>query len=78
MAHFEEIKHEFLDGSIDILAVSESWLHQNVGDNLINAPGYVVKRLDRSVKNWNGSIKSGGGVCVFHRDHLQVTLNLAF
>lgn len=64
-----------MNGGVDVLAISESWLHQNVGDNLIYAPGYAVKRLDRVVRNQDGNIKTGGGVCIFYKSYLNVTIN---
>ena len=50
---------------IDILCISESWLLPNVQDRFINVPNFRIYRRDRG---------KGGGVCIYVRDDLQVTL----
>lgn len=44
--------------SIDIGAITESWLHNHIDSAYLNIPGYVLHRRDRPDRE-------GGGVCVF-------------
>lgn len=73
LQHFDDIVVNLLDGTFDIVALTESWLHQNCSDNLIKVPGYKHYRLDRRVLNDNGTCKRGGGVIVYVRDTFSVT-----
>ena len=50
---------------IDIFALSESWLNENVLDCEIQIPSFYVHRLDRSHK-------LGGGVCVYVKEQFKV------
>ena len=50
---------------VDILCISESWLLPIVQDRFINIPHFKIFRCDRG---------KGGGVCIYVRDELQVTL----
>ena len=43
---------------IDIAAVSETWLHQGIENDILSIPNYNLVRQDRSVGR-------GGGVCAF-------------
>lgn len=40
----------------DIVGISETWLHENIGDNEINFDGYTLIRKDR-----NSGVKRRGG-----------------
>lgn len=66
--HIEHIRAGLLDGVSDIVILTESWLHQNVGDSLVYAEGYETLRYDRQVESAPGKIKRGGGgggyVCI--------------
>ena len=42
----------------DIIFLTETWLHDNIKDELINMPNYKLFRNDRLHKR-------GGGVCVY-------------
>ena len=49
----------FVDNSgMDIVAITESWLHKDIDDNLLSISGYNVHRNDRTFSR-------GGGVCVY-------------
>lgn len=45
---------------IDVLTLSETWLHSSIQDVCIEIQGYKQHRLDRSVRN-----KKGGGLLVY-------------
>lgn len=73
LAHFDEVRSDFLDGSIDIAVFSETWLHTLVADSLISVEGYNLFRLDRQTNGLNGKNKNGGGLCVYVKDTLVAT-----
>jgi len=53
----------------DILLITESWLHEGITNDLLDPERkFTVLRCDRSVT-------SGGGVCAFVNNSLQVTLS---
>ncbi len=64
-SNFEEIKMCVNDRDIDVLCVSETWLHTNTPDELVNIPNYVIYRCD------NGR---GGGVCIYTKKELKTHL----
>ena len=43
---------------MDIVAITESWLHKDIDDNLLSISGYNIHRNDRTFSR-------GGGVCVY-------------
>lgn len=71
--HFDELYTTFLDGSLDIVVFTESWLHSNCANSLINVPGYMLHRLDRQTKTINGTTKRGGGILVYVKEGISVT-----
>lgn len=56
--------HDFLDGKLDIVLVSESWLKKGLNDNLFIVPGYHFIRKDRP------TVKRGGGLCIYLKDNI--------
>lgn len=60
----DEIRHNFLTSSMDVLCVTESWLNHQISDNMINLPGFSVIRNDRN-------LKKGGGTCIYISQRLQ-------
>lgn len=71
--HFDELNVTFLDGSLDVVIFTESWLHANCTDSLIAVPGFCLYRLDRRVKSRSGTVKRGGGIVVYVKDGINVT-----
>lgn len=67
------LRHEFLNKPVELLCISESWLHSSITDNLLRIPGYNLVRQDRNITGTNGVIKTGGGVCIFLREELVFT-----
>src|SRR3989442_15718191 len=64
----EEIRLEVLNSKVDILGISESWMHEGIGDAKISIPGFAVFRRDRDV-GLSGK-QRGGGVLMYVRDRL--------
>ena len=62
---------------IDVLALSETWLTENIADNEVCLAGYRLFRFDRKVQSCRlvdpDSAYSAvhGGVCIFVKDHLR-------
>ena len=54
--------------SLDILGLSETWLTSDILDSEILIQGYSILRKDRN------SGKQGGGIVVFVRDNLHISL----
>ena len=46
------------NSGMDIVAITESWLHKDIDDNLLSFSGYNIHRNDRTFSR-------GGGVCVY-------------
>ena len=62
-----------LEGStIDIITLSETWLHNKIDTQLINIQGYTTYRLDRETRTPK-NIKRGGGLIVYTKDYLEAS-----
>jgi len=62
LGHFDEIKLLIKERNIDILCISETWLHQEISSNFISIPNFHVYRCDAG---------RGGGVCIYVSDTLK-------
>lgn len=64
----DELKCHFLDGQIEIVGISETWLHSKIESALIQVDEYHIIRQDRcqTLK------KRGGGLCLYVADYLLV------
>ena len=61
-----ELHHLLYTGDIDIILITESWLHPDISNGLLDPDSrYSIIRHDRCISN-------GGGVCVFIRKPLVV------
>ena len=68
LGHKYELELFIHEQNIDILCVTETWLHHYIKDALVNIPSYSVYRKDYG---------KGGGVCLYVKNTLMVTeLNL--
>lgn len=63
----DELEFTLLDGSLDFVGFTESWLHANVHDSMLFKKGFHVERQDRV----NG--KRGGGLCCYIKDSIEYT-----
>lgn len=64
MRKVDELQTVFEQNSVDIACITETWLHGDVPSEVVDVPGYVIHRADRS----DG--RRGGGVAVFVRQDL--------
>lgn len=58
LGHFEEIELLIKERNIDILCISETWLHQEISSSFISIPNFHIYRCDAG---------RGGGVCIYVR-----------
>lgn len=74
LRHRDELQVDLFDGHFDIIALSETWLHASISSTLVEYPGYHLVRLDRDIRNPKGGFKAGGGLCLYVRDGLDVSI----
>ena len=66
----------FTSKNIDIATFSETWLTNEIPDELINFKGYTLFRKDRTWSDGNGTVpKKGGGLCMYVKDNLNVKVD---
>ena len=61
----DEIRFCMKTLQIDVLCISETWLHAQLGDKEVSVEGYDIIRKDRTNKR-------GGGVCVYVKSSLTI------
>ena len=61
------------DNDLDVLAVSETWLNEQVSSSLLIFSGYQVIRQDRTKAKRGQKTTRGGGLAVLIRDNISVT-----
>ena len=62
----DQIRIFFEAGNIDVIAVNETKLDSQIGDNEIQMDGYDIVRKDRN--------KFGGGVCLYIKNQFNYTV----
>ena len=67
------IRNDLLCDDIDILTLSETWLHPSIPSGLLAASNYTLHRLDR-LGDEQGQKTKGGGVCAYIRKNLNFRL----
>lgn len=73
LAKLDEVKTTLLDGSIDIIVLSETWLHSQCSNELLDIDGFKLYRQDRNITIPGGKKKRGGGICIYVKDEFSVT-----
>ena len=63
LSKMEELDILALSTNAAIIAVTETWLDNAIGDNEVCIPGYSIQRKDRN--------REGGGVCIFIRNNIN-------
>ena len=65
-------QHEFFMHfkGFDIIALSETWLHYNIRDCLIEEPGYSIMRQDRTTETGFNVKSRGGGLLIYIKNNL--------
>ena len=72
VSKIEQLRMDLPSSGIDILSISKSWLRSDIEEKLTTIPNYNIIRFDRRTKRANGHTKTGGGLCIYHKDSLQV------
>ncbi len=67
----EEIIRILHTGDIDVLCITETWLNRYVNDAMLSIDGYNMIRADRSA---NSGKQTGGGIMVYYKNDLDVTV----
>ena len=76
-----EVESIMIEQQLDILAVSETWLDNSVSDLEVHIRGTILYRRDRpcmtscSCLTACGPCKKGGGVCLYVKETLRVSLD---
>ena len=66
---YEQLLHICENSECEMLCISESWLTNNITDDMISIPGYNLYRRDRDEAS--GKLRGGGGgVCVYVKSKL--------
>ena len=68
MNKIEGVREKLHKNLPDVLALSESWLKENIPNSVIDIAGYNIHRYDRTFFNNNGYVKKGGGILVYIRN----------
>ena len=58
-----------VENNIDILGITESWMHEGVNDAEVSMIGYRMFRKDRDINNAAGKCR-GGGVLLYIQENL--------
>ena len=66
--YFYLVKETILQNKFDIFTISESWTDLIVSDASLEISGYQFFRQDR------GSDKNGGGLCIYAKLNLKITI----
>ena len=66
--HFCLVKETILQNKFDIFTISETWTDSTVSDSSLEISDYQFFRQDR------GSHKSGGGLCIYAKLNLKITV----
>ena len=74
--HFDEVRILLNENSTHCATFSETWLTNQLPTSMINIPGYIMYRLDREVLNREGTVKIGGGVCMYIKSNIEVDTNI--
>ena len=61
----DELGHTMSQNCIDIMTISETWLHQNIENDIIQIPGYKLFRQDRKYVLDNRVVTRGGGLLTY-------------
>ena len=61
-SNYDEVRLLIQERDIDVICVSETWLHSHIPDDLIAIPNYKLFRNDGG---------RGGGVCIYVRNTLN-------
>lgn len=64
LSKFNELKLVVLDSKLDIVCISETWLTENISDEVIAIEGFNLIRNDRLYSQ-------GGGICIYYKKYLK-------
>jgi len=62
-----QLRHKITEENIDVLCITETWLHKDIPSNLLSIPNYELYRLDP-----HGQHRQGKGVCIYARTEFVI------
>lgn len=68
----DEVDSILLNSDLDVLVLSDTWLHKNVNNSLITNDNYTIFRSDRKTVLPSSIVKKGGGLCMYIRKGISV------
>lgn len=72
LSNLDEVKATLLDGTFDIVALTETWLHNQCCNSLLEVDGFTLYRQDRKTVTRGGRVKGGGGICIYVKNEFNV------
>lgn len=63
LSKLDEFKECFTNSKLDLICVTETWLHQDILNRSVDVEGYSLLRNDRGYSR-------GGGICLFYKSDL--------
>jgi len=74
VAKIDNLKLYISKTNVHVILVSETWLDEDLTDQMVHIPGYKLYRHDRKKLNDRGNDMRGGGVAVFVKCGLSVKI----
>lgn len=72
---FQLLENDLLDGGIDVVCFTETWLRDGIPDSLISNELYNLIRYDRTVTNSKTNVrKMGGGIALYIKKEITYEL----
>lgn len=72
LLNLDEVKTTLLDGTFDIVALTETWLHSQCCNDLLEVDGFNLYRQDRKTVTTGGCVKRGGGIRIYVKNEFNV------
>ena len=69
----DQLRATLTSSTIDIISISETWLHPNLPMSMVDIPGYKAVRLDRKTSPTHKR-KKGGGLLIYVTNKLAAGL----
>lgn len=73
LSKMELVSLDLLDGRLDVVCITESWLHKRVDNAIIEHGQYRLIRQDRiDNNNLSRKVKRGGGLCAYVKKTIDI------
>ena len=68
-----ELSYLIIKQDIDILAVTETWLHKNIDTHLVDIEGYILIRLDRTTGKRGGGLEVRPTAWIYYKKGCKIS-----